>query len=165
MAKNAAQQKSAANGAASAPAPESIDQVRDLLFGGQMRMVDSRLQNLDERMARETSAMRTEFDRQVAERQPRLERQVEVLLVEPRGRRAAGDERLERAAVEEEQRGAGGSFLAVDGDLAGEDRGARIDDEVGELDRLAANSTCGRRHNQHWTKPLRGNSVILTYIL
>lgn len=69
MAKNAPQQKSEANGAAKgqAPAPESIDQVRDLLFGGQMRMVDSRLQNLDERMARETSAMRTEFDRQIAE--------------------------------------------------------------------------------------------------
>ena len=62
MAKNAAQQKTEANGAAKAPAPESIDQVRDLLFGGQMRMVDSRLQNLDERMARETSAMRTEFE-------------------------------------------------------------------------------------------------------
>lgn len=67
MAKNAAQQKTEANGAAKSPAPESIDQVRDLLFGGQMRMVDSRLQNLDERMARETSAMRTEFDRQISE--------------------------------------------------------------------------------------------------
>jgi len=67
MARNAAQQKNAANGAASAPAPESIDQVRDLLFGGQMRMVDARLQSLDERMARETTAMRTEFERQITE--------------------------------------------------------------------------------------------------
>jgi hypothetical protein len=67
MAKNPAQQKTQANGAANAPAPESIDQVRDLLFGGQMRMVDARLQNLDERMARETSAMRGEFDRQISE--------------------------------------------------------------------------------------------------
>ncbi len=67
MAKNTAQQKPQANGAASAPAPESIDQVRDLLFGGQMRMVDARLQNLDERMARETSGMRAEFERQISE--------------------------------------------------------------------------------------------------
>jgi Skp family chaperone for outer membrane proteins len=67
MARNAAQQKNEANGAAKAPAPESIDQVRDLLFGGQMRMVDARLQSLDERMARETTAMRTEFERQIAE--------------------------------------------------------------------------------------------------
>ena len=67
MARNAPQQKSEANGTAKAPAPESIDQVRDLLFGGQMRMVDTRLQSLDERMARETTAMRTEFERQITE--------------------------------------------------------------------------------------------------
>ena len=67
MAKNAAQQKSEANGAANAPAPESIDQVRDLLFGGQMRMVDARLQSLDERMARETTAIRNEFERQITQ--------------------------------------------------------------------------------------------------
>lgn len=67
MAKNAAQQKTESNGAAKAAAPESIDQVRDLLFGGQMRMVDARLQSLDERMARETGAMRAEFDRQISE--------------------------------------------------------------------------------------------------
>jgi Skp family chaperone for outer membrane proteins len=67
MARNAAQQKNEANGAAKAPAPESIDQVRDLLFGGQMRMVDARLQSLDERMARETTAMRAEFERQITE--------------------------------------------------------------------------------------------------
>src|SRR3954447_13164517 len=47
-------------------------------------------------------------------------------------------ERLERAAVEEEQRSALGGDLAVDGDLAGQDRLAGVDLEVGELDRLAA---------------------------
>jgi gas vesicle protein len=71
MARNAAQKTvKDANGAApaaAAAAPESIDQVRDLLFGGQMRMVDSRLQSLDERMAHETAAMRTEFERQVSD--------------------------------------------------------------------------------------------------
>ena len=48
-------------------APEGIDQVRDLLFGGQMRMVDARIQSLDERLAHETSAMRAELDRQITE--------------------------------------------------------------------------------------------------
>ena len=67
MAKNMAQQKKDGNGAAAQPAPESIDQVRDLLFGGQMRMVDARIQSLDERLAHETSAMRAEFERQVTE--------------------------------------------------------------------------------------------------
>ena len=67
MAKNAAQQKKNDNGATTQPAPESIDQVRDLLFGGQMRMVDARIQSLDERLAHETSAMRADFERQITE--------------------------------------------------------------------------------------------------
>ena len=41
------------NGGAPPAAAESIDQVRDLLFGSQMRMVDVRLQSLDERLARD----------------------------------------------------------------------------------------------------------------
>jgi uncharacterized protein YaaN involved in tellurite resistance len=75
MARNAAQKMREVNGPAPQPAaptavppaPESIDQVRDLLFGGQMRMVDARLQGLDERVSHETSAIRTEFERQVTE--------------------------------------------------------------------------------------------------
>jgi len=65
MARNTAQEKKV-NGASQAPAPESIDQVRDLLFGGQMRMVDARIQSLDERIAHEARAMRTDFERQIA---------------------------------------------------------------------------------------------------
>jgi hypothetical protein len=70
MAKNGLQQqqqKKADNGAAAQPAPESIDHVRDLLFGGQMRLVEARIQNLDERLSHETNAMRAEFERQVTE--------------------------------------------------------------------------------------------------
>ena len=68
MAKNAAQQqKKNGNGAPAQPTGESIEQVRDLLFGGQMRMVDARIQSLDERLAHETSSMRADFERQVTE--------------------------------------------------------------------------------------------------
>src|SRR5215218_8882492 len=68
MAKNAVQQKKESNGAAAAAAPpEGIDQVRDLLFGGQMRMVDARIQSLDERLAHETGAMRADFERQITD--------------------------------------------------------------------------------------------------
>jgi phage-related tail protein len=67
MARNAAQKTKEENGAASPAAPESIEQVRDLLFGGQMRMVDARIQSLDERLVHETSAMRAEFERQITE--------------------------------------------------------------------------------------------------
>jgi hypothetical protein len=67
MARSTAQKTKDGNGAAPQAAPEGIDQVRDLLFGGQMRMVDARIQSLDERLAHETSAMRAEFDRQITE--------------------------------------------------------------------------------------------------
>ena len=67
MARSTAQKAKDGNGATPQAAPEGIDQVRDLLFGGQMRMVDARIQSLDERLAHETSAMRAEFDRQITE--------------------------------------------------------------------------------------------------
>jgi|SRR5687768_2708699 len=67
MADTAQQTTSPVNGAAAESPRESIDQVRDLLFGSQMRMVDARLQSLDERMAHETSALRTDFDRRLSE--------------------------------------------------------------------------------------------------
>ena len=45
--------------------PESLDQVRDILFGSQMRAVDSRLQGLEERLREEHESLRSEFSRQV----------------------------------------------------------------------------------------------------
>ena len=62
----------AGNGAAKAPAaapdqPESLDQVRDILFGGQMRMVDARLQSLEERIVLEQTALRNDLGRRIAE--------------------------------------------------------------------------------------------------
>ena len=67
MATNAPQQTSATNGPAEKSPAESIDQVRDLLFGGQMRMFDARIQSLDERLLHEAAALRSDFDRRVAE--------------------------------------------------------------------------------------------------
>src|SRR3954466_11283126 len=48
-------------------APESLDKVRDILFGGQMRAVESRLQGLEERLMREQSVMRSDFDKRLAD--------------------------------------------------------------------------------------------------
>jgi len=45
--------------------PESLDKVRDILFGSQMRAVEGRLQGLEERLRREHDALRTDFGRQV----------------------------------------------------------------------------------------------------
>jgi len=73
MAKNVAGLKpKSGNGAGNAPAspseqPESLDQVRDILFGGQMRMVDARLRSLEERIALEQTTMRNELGRKITE--------------------------------------------------------------------------------------------------
>ena len=63
MAKNVAGPRpKSGNGAGNAPAPaaeqpESLDQVRDILFGGQMRMVDTRLRSLEERIVLEQTTL------------------------------------------------------------------------------------------------------------
>jgi DNA anti-recombination protein RmuC len=48
-------------------APESLDKVRDILFGGQMRAVESRLQGLEERIMREQATMRSDFNKRLAD--------------------------------------------------------------------------------------------------
>jgi hypothetical protein len=55
------------NGPAPESTPESLDQVRDILFGGQMRMVDARLQGLENRLQQEQASMRSEFTRELAD--------------------------------------------------------------------------------------------------
>ena len=59
------------NGAGNAPAPseqpESLDQVRDILFGGQMRMVDARLRSLEERIVLEQTTLRNDLSRKITE--------------------------------------------------------------------------------------------------
>ena len=69
MAKHSAQKTKAENGAAgdAAAPPESLDQVRDILFGGQMRMVDSRLRGLEERLFQEHTALRNDFQRKLSD--------------------------------------------------------------------------------------------------
>jgi methyl-accepting chemotaxis protein len=71
MAKNVAGPKpKSGNGVAkdSAPEqPESLDQVRDILFGGQMRMVDARLRSLEERIALEQTTLRNDLSKKIAE--------------------------------------------------------------------------------------------------
>ena len=43
----------------------NIDKVRDLLFGAQSRDFDTRLKRLEERFARDTSALRSELNSRV----------------------------------------------------------------------------------------------------
>ena len=60
-------------------APESLDKVRDILFGGQMRAVESRLQGLEERIMREQATMRTDFGKQLADLDANTKRDAQAL--------------------------------------------------------------------------------------
>ena len=74
-----ADQPPASNGPAPTAPPESLDQVRDILFGGQMRMVDARLQGLESRMQQEQASMRAEFTRELADIDANLNRGIAQL--------------------------------------------------------------------------------------
>jgi dGTP triphosphohydrolase len=69
MAKSTMTRNRSGNGVdeAATPTPESLDQVRDILFGGQMRMVDARLKGLEERLVQEQMALRNELTRKLEE--------------------------------------------------------------------------------------------------
>lgn len=70
----------ASNGPApDSPVPESLDQVRDILFGGQMRMVDARLQGLESRMQQEQASIRAEFTRELSNIDDALKRGIAQL--------------------------------------------------------------------------------------
>lgn len=59
--------------------PESLDKVRDILFGGQMRLVEGRLQALEERIQREQQAIRTEFTKRCGELEAAAKKDLETL--------------------------------------------------------------------------------------
>lgn len=46
---------------------EGLDRVRDILFGGQMRILESRFQNVEERLLQEHRNLRADLGRQFAE--------------------------------------------------------------------------------------------------
>ncbi len=58
---------SAETAASTEAGPESLDKVRDILFGSQMRMVESRFHNLEERLLQEQRSLRADFGRQLGE--------------------------------------------------------------------------------------------------
>ena len=65
MANNATDKKGAPAGAEQPP--ESLDAVRDILFGGQMRVVETRLRNIEDRFQQELESLRAEFQKRAGE--------------------------------------------------------------------------------------------------
>jgi predicted nucleic acid-binding Zn-ribbon protein len=90
-----------ANGAAPADAtPESLDKVRDILFGGQMRAVESRLQGLESRLLRGQEALRSDFAKQLGALDATLQREVQSLGERLAAERAKRTEELKALAAE-----------------------------------------------------------------
>jgi hypothetical protein len=76
------------------PPPESLDKVRDILFGGQMRAVEGRLQALEERLLYEQTQLRTDLGKQIAAVEADARRELQVLAEQMAADRAKRAEEL-----------------------------------------------------------------------
>jgi hypothetical protein len=88
------------NGPGPEAAPESLDKVRDILFGGQMRAVESRLQGLEARLLRGQETLRADFSRQLSGLEATLQKETQALGERLATERAKRTEELKALAVE-----------------------------------------------------------------
>ena len=82
------------------PQPESLDKVRDILFGSQMRSVESRLQGMEERLRQEHESMRADFKRQVESLDAFIRSEVQGLTERLAAERTRRTEELNALAAE-----------------------------------------------------------------
>lgn len=80
--------------AAAEPPPESLDKVRDILFGGQMRAVEARLQGLESRLQQSQESLRAEFTNQLNALEGTVQREVQSLAQRLGEERSARTEEL-----------------------------------------------------------------------
>ena len=80
--------------------PESLDKVRDILFGGQMRAVETRLQGLEERLRSEHEALRSDFAKQVGSLDSFIRSEVQLLTERLAAERSKRTEELKSLAAE-----------------------------------------------------------------
>jgi predicted nucleic acid-binding Zn-ribbon protein len=88
------------NGAMAEPQPESLDKVRDILFGGQMRAVESRLQGLESRLLKGQESLRNDFSKQMAALDASLQREVQGLTERLGAERSRRTEEIKGLAAE-----------------------------------------------------------------
>ena len=84
----------------SAETPESLEKVRDILFGGQMRAVETRIQGLEERLLRDQQALRADMLRQVGELEAFARKEVQELADRIAGERQKRVEELKGLSAE-----------------------------------------------------------------
>ena len=80
--------------------PESLDKVRDILFGGQMRAVEGRLQSMEERFREEHDAIRSEFGKQAESLDALIRSEVQVLTDRLAAERTCRAEELKSLSAE-----------------------------------------------------------------
>lgn len=82
------------------PQPESLDKVRDLLFGGQMRAVESRIQGMEERLRQEDEAIRSDLAKQTKSLDALIRSEVQSLTERLAAERTKRSEELKSLATE-----------------------------------------------------------------
>jgi hypothetical protein len=80
--------------------PESLDKVRDILFGGQMRAVESRLQGIEERFRQENESLRADLARQTESLDAFIRSEIQILNERLAGERTKRGEELKALAAE-----------------------------------------------------------------
>jgi predicted nucleic acid-binding Zn-ribbon protein len=80
--------------------PESLDKVRDILFGGQMRAVETRLQGVEDRLLRGQDSLRTDFTKQLSALDAMLQKEVLSLGERLTAERARRTEELKGLSAE-----------------------------------------------------------------
>ncbi len=80
--------------------PESLDKVRDILFGTQMRAVETRLQGLEERLRREHEAIKADFSKQVESLDAFIRGEVQIVTDRLGAERTKRTEELKALAAE-----------------------------------------------------------------
>ena len=104
MSKTKVRKKSKSKGAAKADqnggTEENLEQVRDILFGGQMRAVESRLARMEERITHEREAMRADIEKQIAQLELYAKREVEALGEKISGERSKRNDDLKSLRAE-----------------------------------------------------------------
>lgn len=82
------------------PQPESLDKVRDILFGSQMRAVETRLQGMEERLREEHEAIRSDFNKQTESLDAFIRSEVQALTERLSAERTKRTEELKSLAAE-----------------------------------------------------------------
>jgi molybdopterin converting factor small subunit len=118
-------------GGADGAAGGSLDKVRDLLFGGQMRDYDRKFARLEERLGKETAELREEVRRRLSTLESYMKAEVESL--------------SERLRAEQDGR------AGADKDLGRElrDSAQQFDQKISQLDDLVARNQRDLRQQLH----------------